>query len=73
LPGFVRKDKQRHEVTRLRRSFSNATLLQPPHQAFHGIAEGRPLGADSFRKGRQTLGQRGVHVTALLEHVLERR
>ena len=31
------------------------------------------LDADRFRKGRQPLGQRGVHVTGLLEYVLERR
>jgi hypothetical protein len=52
LPGFVRKDKRRHEVTWLRRGFSNSTLSQPPHQALYGIAERRPLGADGFRKGR---------------------
>jgi hypothetical protein len=69
--SFVRKDKRGHQVTRFWSRVTDSGFSQSAHQTLHGVAERRPLGADGFCKGRQTLGQRTIHIAAFLKQVIE--
>jgi hypothetical protein len=68
---LIGQDEGRHRITRARRRRAGAALLQPAHQAVHGLGERWAERPYRIGKGLETLVQRSIHVATMLKGFLE--